>query len=428
MRNIMTSLRYERVKGIIEYAASIGFKDGASAVDPSIKLLEYKAAFTAKAAEMKATFAERLSRLRAHRDSIKILLDEARTRWNEYLNISKQPPAIALFLIGVFVATGVVVADAAWLSPATDALGITIRWLQFVTAFSLIAAPAILFEVSKAGLSHWSRSDKDPSGAKKWLVIVGTTAAIVFTVTLLILLGVFRANETIFAGQVNDMPKFLAENPNLTRALFAMLTLLLPLGLVVCLDVSLKKLGFAIEWRRAKRKYEQLVSANEAAAKAVTGQEELLKESLLVLEQNAAEFQECYKHNYDRGKHNGAWRKPRWIPILQTSVVFLGSLAVLTLLNLLVSLILGDSFMAVRIAIVCLVTFAVTAFAACGYWRRWTLPSDDELYTDQATLFRNVDYRPVLGGFGVAVAMPPATSALLNSATTNGKPMPSEAR
>lgn len=246
---------------------------------------------------------------------------------------------------------------------------------------------------------------------------------ILFAVSLVSVLGWWRAEELIFAGSIggDELGKFLSENPNLSRVVITLLTVGLPLFAAIGFEYGFDSLHAAWQWRKARRAYHRYSRRLNVAQKELEARNAEVEHQVDAIDEQRKQWSGSYLHYRELGKIVGANRRPLWQVALKIAAVAVLIFAVWLLFDPFVSAYIESPVNRTMLAV--LLTFSLGGlYAACAI-RLWDRPTPEELFKHKRVIWRDVHHEQ-------APPTPPAVAASSGNgaeapAPTKARPVPS---
>lgn len=310
--------------------------------------------------------------------------DESEARW-KMLDGLHEGRTIQFFkpLLAVVAAFLLIAAEGGLLAPVMDGLNIAEFWVQLLVATLLVGALSGLLEIAVHNFHKTPR--------KLWLVISSAT----FAVVSLAIFGWWRGEEVIFAGSQDDGSTFASENALLTRILLMLVTVALPITAAFFLDFGVKHLRFWLERKEARKDFLEFSRRAEENEKKLAAANEKLAAELEAIGQERESWLASARDNFEKGRTVGAWKLPFWQAVtLPTTVAGILIFVVVMIVGMilvdpiLAEFIESDAF---RIALFVLLAAGLTGLLAMRFIRRWNRPTDEELFNQTATHWRNAE-------------------------------------
>lgn len=394
-----------------------GFCDGTQGVSPDNRLIEIDGHFAKEQQTVRHAAARPQKRLEALIDTLKVRLADAEKLWRKLEALTDGvPPQIALPLLAVLSAGAVVPAEAVFVAPVLDGLGVSDPLEQLVFAGVLVLASGGLLKVAIHQLRNLQHhgvrsltvkeeatnrlaettanaarplSEPGASPFARPFKIATSTLMILFAVSLVSFLGWWRAEELIFAGSVggDELGKFLSENPTLTRVVITLLTIGLPVFAAIAFEYGFDSLHNAWQWRKSRRAYHGYTHRLNNAQKELEAHNAEVEHQVAALDEQRKEWRGAYLHNHELGKIVGAHRRPLRQVVLKIAAVALLIFAIWLLLDPFVSAYIESPVNRGMLAV--LLTFSLGGLYAVRAIKLWDRPSPEELYKHRRVIWRN---------------------------------------
>ena len=204
---------------------------------------------------------------------------------------------------------------------------------------------------------------------------------------LICVLGWWRAEEMIFAGQFSNAQwgAFLTANETLTKACVLALTIALPVFAGVSFDWGYQSLRYAIQWQKARALHRGLSRRLETVHKQHEAEVEKLEHQLLIVDHENDESTQGYLEHHQLGQKVGAQR-----PVLELMVLKIAAVAVLLvggcyLINPLVAPYLPSG----RFILYVCITLGLTGLYAYRSLKGRDRPTATQLYQHRGIIWRD---------------------------------------
>lgn len=376
------------------------FQAGTQGVEAEAQLNELEAGFSELKQRVIQASTARIKRLEALISNLKRRIDEAQDyRSDLQMRSDGMPPPVVLPLIVVTLTVLVVIGEAVFLAPVTDALGIADPTSQLIFAAVIVVVTSGLVDITKHQLmSHaetagerQTDSDSDSSGRfARYLKIVTLVLLSVLSLTLVFFLGSWRAEQLIFAASLQHSgawKQFMNGNPELTRAVVVLLTTGLPIFVAIVFDWGLSGLQFAWEWRKTRHQYHSFSKKLDGAQKKLEAEEEARASRMAELDEKCKEWKSSYEHHHALGKQIGAWKTPLWRVILKIAAVVCVIAAACFILDQYAAGYIAST--SARLLIYTLLSLGVGGLYAARAVRAWDRPTAKQLLKQRATIWRD---------------------------------------
>ncbi|MDA2925822.1 hypothetical protein MYX78_01085 [Acidobacteria bacterium AH-259-G07] len=372
-----------------------GFYHGTQKVSPDPTEAQIDMHFRQLQEKVRLGSVKSLKYCQAKVETLKRRKDDIEHQWRELKTESKGiPPQIVMPFLSVVVAALAVSGEVVLLAPVMDGFGIAARTWQLFTALVLVLVSSGLIELSIRQIhhgpievenDHQTRSNTTPQEGLdryKLTTLLTTVLLAVFTLTLIFVLGWWRAEEMIFAAsqQQGAWGSFLGQNQRLTRVCVILLTTGLPIFAAVALDWGISCLGYAREWRKTRQTFEKLSQQLDEARMDLEVESETRDCHIATLEAKKKEWINAYLANYEMGRIVGAKRKPLWQVVVKIAPVTLLLLAACLLLDP----ILVTYLKVGRLVVYFLTTFGLAGLYAYRVIKKWDRPTPSQLYKQRA--------------------------------------------
>jgi hypothetical protein len=285
---------------------ALAFYLGAHGDDPAPVLEEIEARFAQDTLEEKQKPLRTLHALEAKLQQVRREKPEAEALWTRIRKeLGDTPPpyfhailmaAFALFALGL---------DTLFLAPTMDILNIADPGLQFLAAAGFAALCTAYFELTGLfyieGESSWSK--------RMTAVAAGGIGVISLTVW-----GLLRGYQLRYAAVLagNPLGQVLAEHPMLASIFYIFITLATPIIGATALLFGWKEVSNARKWRRVRKRFTTLRSAEIQLARDVQTETESLDHFDKRKQAQCLEWRAIFAQFYERGQRNGACQETRW--------------------------------------------------------------------------------------------------------------------
>jgi hypothetical protein len=222
------------------------------------------------------------------------------------------------------------------------------------------------------------------------LKIATSTLMILFAVSLVSVLGWWRAAELIFAGSIggDELGKFLSENPTLTRVVITLLTIGLPVFAAIAFEYGFDSLHVAWQWRKARRARRRYGTALNTAQKELEARTAEVEHQVAALYEQCKEWRSAYLHFHELGRLVGAHRRPLRDVVLKIAAVAASVFTVWLMLDPVVSASYIESPVN-RTMLAVLLTFSLGGLYAARAVKSWDRPRPEELYKHRRVIWRD---------------------------------------
>lgn len=381
------------------------YPEGEVLIDPSRDGLE--ADFDRRMEEAEQASADRIKGLEARVETLERETGEAGEVRERMERLTKVAPPFMLALAGIVAAVFGVVGEAMYLAPVLQGQGIEDPPEQLFVALVIVVTAAILVKMTIHRLFPPAELKLSDEGAgaedsrrhlRGWLGAGATAAMAIFTIGMLGMLGLWRAEELIFSASVSEgessaLGRFLGENPTLTKICVVLLTVALPIAAALALDWGLRQLHFAWQWRRARRIHLRRGRQLDKAEKGLEAEREKLAKRKEALARRRDEWVKALEEQYELGRRIRARRLPLWRVILKIAMAAALIFALCALAMPFLAEWVVDEGM--QWAILLTVWLGVSLGYAVKALHAWERPNPRQLFRQQAVLWRDEALQPV---------------------------------
>lgn len=373
------------------------YPQGERLIDPERD--ELKAEFERRVEEVELASADRINRLDARVRTLSREKSEAGDIRERMERMTKVAPPFVKALLTLVVGFLGIVGEAYYLAPVLQGQGIVEEYQQIFVALVIVATAAILVEMTihrlfpPAELTlHETSEGEERRHLRRWLPVVMTAALGIFTLSLLAMLGLWRAEELIFgasaeAGEGSSLGRFLSENPTLTKVCVVLLTVALPIAAAWALEWGFRQIHFAWQWRRARRIHLRRGRQLDTTEKRLVAEREKLAKRKAAIDRQREEWTRALEEQYELGRRIRARRLPLWRVILQIAMAAALFLAACLLAMPLIAGWVPDGGMQWMV----LVTgwLGLSGLYAARALHAWERPNPRQLYKQQAVIWRD---------------------------------------
>jgi hypothetical protein len=256
-----------------------------------------------------------LRELEARKEQVRRERPEAEATW---IRVKKElgdtPPPCFHAILMIFFALAALTIDALFLAPSMDILNVTNLALQFVAATGIALLSTAWFE--SLGVLY-QRAGKNL--AQRVVAI----CAVLVGACCLLAWGLLRGYQLKFAAGLagNPLGDFLSVHPLLAAIFFIFVTLGTPVIGAMALMNAWKEGSNAFLWRRIRKHFEELRSAEVNIARKVQSASEEIEHFDLRKEAVCREWKAVFNQFYARGRQNGA-RKETLASVVRKSIFF----------------------------------------------------------------------------------------------------------
>jgi len=126
--------------------------------------------------------------------------------------------------------------------------------------------------------------------------------------------GLLRGYQLRFAAVLagNPLGQFLTEHPMLAAVFYIFITLATPIIGATALLFGWQEISCARTWRRVRRRFETLRTAEIHLARDVQTEQEILDQFDKRKQAQCLEWRAIFAQFYERGRRNGACKETRW--------------------------------------------------------------------------------------------------------------------
>ncbi len=358
-----------------------------------------KASFEKQMEEAELASSDRINRLGAQVETLHREKIEAGTIRERMEGVTRVGPPFLKALIGIVAAVFGILGEALYLGPVLEGQGIANREEQLFVALVIVVTAAILIKITVHRLfppdevTLGDQADDDEKRhLRRWLPAVVTASTAIFTISLLAMLGLWRAEELIFSASLDgdgesSLGRFLGENPTLTKICVVLLTVALPIAAAWALEWGLRQLHFAWQWRRARRIHIRRGRQLDNVTKKLQAEREKLTKRKEALACRRDEWIKALEEQYELGRRIRARRLPFWWVILKIAMVAALLFALCALAAPFISMwIVDEALMWVILITGWIGLSGVYAMKALHAWER---PNPSQLYKQQAVIWRD---------------------------------------
>lgn len=293
---------------------SRAFYLGAHAIDPDPVMQEIEAKMVQGTAEDREELLRTLRGLEAKKERVRRERPEAEATWNRVKkDLGDTPPPFFHAILMVVFALSALAIDTLFLSPSMDILNVAVPALQILAAAAVAILCTAWFEFSgvlylRAGKAITQR-------------IIAVAAAGIGACCL-VAWGLLRGDELKFAAVLagNPLGDFLGAHPLLTSVFFIFVTLGTPIiGAVAFLNAQ-NEISQALLWRKVRKRFEELRTAEVEVARKVQSAAEQLSHFDDKQKAVCQEWKAVFQQFYARGREIGA-RKETLASVVRKSAL-----------------------------------------------------------------------------------------------------------
>jgi hypothetical protein len=293
-------MQRDRTQGKSYRLESRAFYLGAHGIDPKPVMEEIEAKRLIEFAEEREELRVQLRELEGKKEQVKRVRPEAEAVWTR---IKKElgdvpPPFFHTALMLIFASFALSI-DTLFLAPSMDILNVVNPAVQFLAAAGVAILCTAWFEFS--GITYL-RAGKNFAQRVVAVVAAGIGAS------CLIAWGLLRGYQLKFAAGLegNPLGSFLGEHPILASIFFIFVTLGTPIIGAVALLNAWNELSQAVLWRKVKRRFEELRTAEIKTAREAQSAAEALEHFDQEKDAFCREWKAIFNQFYARGRENGA--------------------------------------------------------------------------------------------------------------------------
>ncbi len=293
---------------------SRAFYLGAHEINPAPVMQEIEARMVQELTDERQELLRALRALEAKKEQVRRERPEAEAVWTRVRKeLGDTPPQFfhgALMAVFAFFALAV---DTLFLAPSMDMLNVVHPALQLVAAAGVALLCTAWFEFSGV---IYLRAGKNIAQR------VTAIAAAVIGAFCLIAWGLLRGYQLKFAAGLagNPVGDFLGEHPFLTSIFFIFVTLGTPIIGATALLNAWSEVSQALLWRRVRKRFEELRTAEVETARKVQSATEELDHFDRRKDAVCREWKAIFSQFYERGRLNGA-RKETLASVVRKSAI-----------------------------------------------------------------------------------------------------------
>lgn len=374
-----------------------GFRDGAQEVKPDAGLRKLAAQFAAWQGQVRLDSIDYIKRCEAKIDTLGRRKTESETLWRILENKANGLfPPIALPSLAPLIAGLAVGGEMVLLAPVMDGFGIADPFWQYFTAAVLMVVSSGLLklvihqvrQLSSAGDAERERQAVrrlDQSRMATVAKIGITTLLTALALTLVFFLGLFRAEEMIFAAK-GALGEFLRKIPLLIRILVTLLTIGLPIFVALAFEWGFDNLRLAWEFRTARRAFLKYARRLDVFHKRLEAAMEKRDHQVAVLEEQKKEWVEAYLQSHELGRLVGAQQQPLWQAVIKVLAMPLLILMTCLLLDPVLTVCLPSG--STRVLIDAFATLGFSGMYAYYTIKAWDRPTPLQLFSQRAIQWR----------------------------------------
>lgn len=374
-----------------------GFYHGSQGISDKSSLGEIGSRFAKQQEAVRLESVEVVRRIEAEVEILSQRNRDAESHWRKLEALANgMPPQIAKPLLAVISAALAVGGEMVLLAPVMDGFGIgNPDWQLFAAAVIVLSASGLcemaLHQIRpRAGIGVEQDTDNHTQGRAGRLIKVAMASVLsVFALSLITVLGWWRAAEMIFAASLDqsELGSFLGQHPTLTQICVTLLTIALPVFAAVAFDFGFARLRFAREWRRGRRRFLRFSERLNVTRKRLEAEIEKRESFINILGHQRDQWASDYLLNHEIGIRTGARQQPLWQVTLKIAAV-----TTLILAGWLVfDPSLGIESMEARALLCSLATISLSGLYAYYAIRSWDRPSPRQLLRHRAVTWRAND-------------------------------------
>jgi hypothetical protein len=378
-----------------------GFYHGTQGISPDSAQAELQAQFVQRQVKLRLDATQFIRMQEAKLETLTRRLADDDKHWRKLeSHTNGMPPQLALPLLAFVSATLVVIGEALFLAPVMDGFGITDPLQQSILAMVLVLTSSGLLKLAIHNFHRTSTSKifspaaEEPEGAasrQRWSGsnVLITAALSVFALSLVFVLGWWRAEEMIFAAslQAGEAASFLNHNQTQTTVCVILLTVGLPVFAAVAFEYAFNHLYLAWEWRKARYTFVNSSSQLDQTRKRIEATNERVSHQISGLDEQRKEWTNAYLQSYELGRKVGAQKEPLWPVVIKIVPVTLCALLFCLLFNQVLANYVTSVL--IRSLIYTCATLGLAALYACRMLKIWRRPTPLQLYKQRATIWRN---------------------------------------
>lgn len=288
---------------------------GAHGIDLKPGLDEVQSLFDERSAVLSHQAVELQKKQEALLEHTRTLLPQAESEAVQInQRMSGRRPQWLLPIIVAVASAFMAVTEVVLLSGAMDALGVSNRFAQYITATGLVLMSSLIFHFAFESFTNC----QFPSAWRRAIRFIAVVLA-----GFLILWGIMRGNQVAFAAKLahSHLGEFLSGNRFLASAFYVLITTLVPIAIGFAIHYALHNLRDWHDWYTANTKLNNLSQARINAQKQLDTEREQHQHALKQLAHECAQWKATYRLHYERGSKHGAIQEP-------ISLVYLKSVGV----------------------------------------------------------------------------------------------------
>ena len=314
-----TNLNRDRSSGKSYRLESRAFYLGAHDIDPEPVMQEIEAKMMQATAEEREQLLRALREIEAKKEQARRERPEAEATWTRVKkDLGDTPPPFFHAILMVVFAFAALAIDTLFLSPSMDILNVAQPVLQMLAAAGVAMLSTAWFEFS--GVLYLR-------AGKNFAQRITAVSAAGIGACCLMAWGLLRGYQLKFAAALagNPLGDFLGQHPFLASIFFIFVTLGTPIvGATALLNVW-SEASQALLWRKVRKRFEELRTAEVEVARKVQSAAEELDHFDQTREATCREWKAVFNQFYARGRQNGA-RKETLASVIRKSA-FGGAIA-----------------------------------------------------------------------------------------------------
>ena len=378
-----------------------GFYHGTQGVNPDAAQAELQAQFNQHQEKVRNDATPLIKQQQAKLTTLTRHQADAEKHWRKLeSHTGGMPPQMALPLLASISALLVVIGEGIFLAPVMDGFGIADPLQQSILAIVLVLTSSGLLKLAihqlqppltlKIGGQDTGADEKERSLRQKTGFKVVLAALLsVFALSLVFVLGWWRAEEMIFAAslQPGEAAGFLGHNRTLTTVCVVLLTVGLPVFAAIAFEYAFNHLYLAWEWRKARHAFLSSSRHLDQTSKRIEAMNERMNHQINSLDEQRKEWTNAYLQSYELGRKVGANREPLWPVVVKILAVTMCALLICLLFDPVLASYITSAV--TRGLIYSCATLGLTGLYASRALKAWRRPSPLQLYKQRATIWRN---------------------------------------
>ncbi len=308
------SLHQDRSSGKSYRLESRAFYLGAHNIDPEPVMQEIEAKMVQDSSEEREKLLRALRELEAKKEQVRRERPEAEATWTRVKkDLGDTPPPFFHAILMVAFALSALAIDTLFLSPSMDILNVAHPALQMFAAAGVAMLCTAWFEFTGV---LYLRAEKNIAQRVIAVAAAGIGAC------CLIAWGLLRGYQLRFAAGLagNPLSDFLGEHPVLASTFYIFVTLGTPIIGAMALLNAWKEASQAILWRKVRKRFEELRTAEVEVTRKVQSAAEELDHFDERQEAVCREWKAVFGQFYARGRQNGA-RKETLASVVRKSAL-----------------------------------------------------------------------------------------------------------